>query len=112
VRKRKPVFKNPAKCYRSHVSYNQGLDRYIWVQTIPLSYGDGPRFQGGIGIFESEHPWGPWKTVYYTREWDVGPGESASIPTKWISKDGKTCHLVFSGNDYFSVRKMAIELAE
>jgi CubicO group peptidase (beta-lactamase class C family) len=112
VRKRRPVFKNPAKCYRSDVSYNPGLDRYLWVQIIPLSYGRGPRFQGGIGIFESEHPWGPWKTVYYTRRWDVGPGDSANIPTKWISKDGQTCHLVFSGDDYFSLRKMAIELAE
>ena len=66
------------------------------------------RFKGGLGIFESDNPWGPWKTVFYTREWDIGPGETSSIPTKWMSDDGKTCYLLFSGDDYFSLRKMNI----
>ncbi len=54
------------------------------------------------------YPWGPWKTVYYTRDWDIGPGESSSIPTKWMSDDGKTCYMVFSGDDYFSLRKLTL----
>ena len=67
---------------------------------------DPLRFKGGLGIFEGLTPWGPWKTVYYTLDWDIGPGETASIPVKWMSVDGKTCYLVFSGNDSFSVRKI------
>lgn len=109
VRKRQPVFVNPGKCYRSGVSYNKGLKRYLWCQIIPLSAGEelqGPRFKGGLGIFESETPWGPWKTAYYSMDWDMGPGETASIPPKWISSDGKTCYYLFSGDDCFSVRKM------
>ena len=109
IRKRKAVFTNPGKCYRSGITYNPGLRKYMWCQTIPLAVEDqGPRFIGGLGIFIASEPWGPWETLFYTRQWDVGPGESASVPTKWMSKDGKRCFLVFSGDDCFSVRKFEI----
>jgi hypothetical protein len=68
----------------------------------------GPRFQGGFGIYEAPEPWGPWRTIYFTADWDVGPGETSSLPPKWMSKDGKTVHLVFSGDDCFSVRKATL----
>ncbi len=101
------VFINPGRCYRSGISYNAGLKRYLWCQTI---YGEEDmRFKGGLGIFDGPEPWGPWKTVYYTEKWDVGPGETSSFPTKWMSSDGKTCYLVFSGNDCFSVRKAVFQ---
>lgn len=110
IRKRQSVFSNPGKCYRSGISYNQGLDKYVWTQIVPLATDpEGPRFRGGLGIFVSDQPWGPWETVLYEREWDMGPGESVSIPTKWISDDGKTFYLVFSGEDHFSVRKGTFE---
>jgi hypothetical protein len=48
--------------------------------------------------------------VYFTECWDVGPGETSSIPPKWISRDGRTAHLVFSGDDAFSVRRMRFVL--
>lgn len=111
IRKRESVFTNPGKCYRSGITYNKGLKRYLWCQTIQLSSIEKEvdvRVQGGLGIFESQNPWGPWKTVYYTRDWDIGPGESSSIPTKWMSDDGTTCYIVFSGDDYFSVRKLTV----
>ncbi|VAW23208.1 Beta-lactamase class C-like and penicillin binding proteins (PBPs) superfamily [hydrothermal vent metagenome] len=114
VRKRQPVFVNPGKCYRSGVTYNKGLNRYLWCQIIPLSSGEelqGPRFKGGLGIFESATPWGPWKTAYYTMDWDMGPGETASIPAKWMSNDGKICYYLFSGNDCLSVRKMVFNIS-
>lgn len=104
IAKRAAVFENPGKCYRSGISYNAGLKQYLWCQTI---YGkEDMRFEGGIGIFEAKDPWGPWRTVFYTQKWDVGPGETSSIPPKWITKDGRTCYLVFSGEDCFSVRKV------
>jgi CubicO group peptidase (beta-lactamase class C family) len=96
------VFTNPGRCYRSAVTYNAGLRRYLWSQTLP---GDDPRFAGGFGIFDAPEPWGPWTRAFFTERWDVGPGESSSIPTKWMSADGTTVHLVFSGNDAFSVRR-------
>jgi len=112
IRKREAVFANPGKCYRSGITYNKGLKKYLWCQTVQAGFSEdfnGVRFKGGLGIFESENPWGPWKTVFYTRDWDIGPGETSSIPPKWMSDDGKTCHLLFSGDDYFSVRKLVFK---
>ena len=43
--------------------------------------------------------------MFHPDRWDTGPGETMSIPTKWISPDGLTIHLVFSGEDCFSVRQ-------
>ena len=61
-----------------------------------------------MAIFDAPQPWGPWTTVFYTRKWDVGPGECASFPTKWMGDDGATLHLVFSGDDAFSVRRATL----
>jgi hypothetical protein len=103
------VFRDPGRCYRSSVSYNPALRRYLWVQTLPASrHPQGPRFQGGFGIYDAQEPWGPWTTVFFTEDWDVGPGETASVPTKWMSSDGWTLHFVFSGDDAFSVRKATL----
>jgi CubicO group peptidase (beta-lactamase class C family) len=104
VDERGAVFSSPGRCYRSGITYNAGLRRYLWSQSLP---GDG-RFQGGFGVYDAPEPWGPWSTVFFTERWDVGPGDTSSFPTKWISADGLTVHLVFSGDDAFSVRKATI----
>jgi len=107
IGERGAVFNHPAMCYRSGITFNKGLNRYLWCQVHPDSkHPQGPRFQGGFGIYEAPEPWGPWHTVYYTKEWDTGPGETSSFPAKWMSRDGKSCYLLFSGNDSFSVRKV------
>ena len=53
----------------------------------------------------------PDPTGFDTVAWDAGPGESASLPTKWMSAAGRTLHLVFSGNDSFSVRQVQFILS-
>lgn len=104
------VFVHRERCWRSGISYNAGLKRYLWCQILPFSKDPrGPRYQGGFGIYEAPEPWGPWYTVFYTENWDVGPGETSSLPTKWMSSDGRTCYLVFSGNDSFSVRRVEFQ---
>jgi CubicO group peptidase (beta-lactamase class C family) len=107
------VFSHPGRCYRSGVSYNAGLKRYLWVQIVPGTEGKATdtRFAGGFAVYDAPEPWGPWTTAYFTERWDVGPGDSASFPTKWMSADGKTLHLVFSGDDAFSVRKATLATA-
>jgi hypothetical protein len=104
---RAAVFTCPRGCYRSAVTYNAGLRRYLWSQTLP---GDDARFQGGFGVYDAPEPWGPWTSVYVTERWDVGPGETSSFPTRWMSPDGRTLHLVFSGDDAFSVRRARVIL--
>jgi CubicO group peptidase (beta-lactamase class C family) len=107
------VFAYPGCCFRSGITYNPGLKRYLWVQIIPGTQGRkaDTRFEGGFAVYDAPQPWGPWTTVFFTEKWDVGPGESASFPTRWMSADGKTLHLVFSGDDCFCVRKASLQIA-
>jgi hypothetical protein len=96
---------------RSGISHNAGPGRYLWWQHRAEEDVD-TRFSGGFGIYDAPEPWGPWTTVYLCREWDTGSGEMGSFPTKWMSDDGRTCYLVFSENDYFSVRREILHLSE
>lgn len=113
VAQRGAVFNHRGNCYRGGVTYNAALRRYLWCQILPHStHPEGPRFQGGFGIYDAPEPWGPWTTAFYAENWDVGPGESSSLPTKWMSKDGRTVHLVFSGDDSFSVRRATLVIDE
>jgi CubicO group peptidase (beta-lactamase class C family) len=102
IDQRGAVFTRKNGCYRSSITYNPALKRYIWCQT---GAGEQPRFEGGLFILDAPEPWGPWTTVYATERWDVGPGETSCFPTKWMSDDGAIMYLLFSGDDCFSVRK-------
>jgi len=111
ITRRGAVFTNAHCCCRSGITYNAPLRRYLWWQQLPIPSVD-TRYYGGFGIYDAPEPWGPWTTAYFSEKWDVGPGESASFPTKWMGPDGKTIYLVFSGNNNFSVRKATLTLAE
>jgi hypothetical protein len=115
LRKRGAVFTHKDGCLRSAMTYNAGLRRYLWWQQVPQPKGHkdrgDTRFEGGFGVYDAPEPWGPWTTAYFTPKWDVGPGEHGDFPSKWTSADGKTLHLVFSGEDAFSVRKATVRLA-
>jgi len=107
IDKRGAIFESPGNCYRSQMTYNARLRRYLWCQT---GGGNDTRFAGGLGIYDAPEPWGPWTTAYFTAAWDVGPGETSSLPTKWISADGRTVYLVFSGDDSFAVRRATLQV--
>lgn len=109
IAERGHVFSNPpAGVYRTQVTYNSALKRYFLNHILLGS--EHVRFQGGFGIYDAPEPWGPWATVYYTPTWDTGPGENQHFPPKWMSADGRTMYLIFSGNDIFSVRKATLKL--
>ena len=109
IARRKSAFTHPGRCGRSSLCHDAGLGRYLWVQVLP---GVQPRVRGGLGIYDAPEPWGPWTTVYFAADWDVGPGESAGLPTKWMSADGRVLHLVFSSQDSFSVRRATLIVPE
>jgi len=109
VTKRAAVFEHKGKCYRSGITFHSASKQYLWCLTLP---GDDTRFKGGFGIYAAPEPWGPWSTVYFTEQWDVGPGEPSSFPTKWFSADGRAAWLLFSGDDHFSVRRATLRLAD
>ncbi|HEY1379047.1 MAG TPA: serine hydrolase [Gemmataceae bacterium] len=97
----------PGKCYRVTVSYDAGLRRYLLCQA-----GADKRAKAGFGVFDAPEPWGPWTTVTYTPNWDVNPGETCSLPTKWMRADGTTVYLIFSGGDCLAVRKATLTTKE
>ncbi len=106
------AFEHRDACLRSAMTYNAGLKRYLWWQAIPQPAGHkdrgDTRFDGGFGIYDAPEPWGPWTTAYFTKKWDIGPGEHGDFPAKWMSRDGRMLHLVFSGDDCFTVRKASL----
>ena len=111
---RAAVFEHRDACLRSAMTWNRKLRRYLWWQHIPQPPGHkdrgDTRFDGGFGIYDAPEPWGPWTTAFFSRAWDVGPGEHGDFPAKWISSDGKSAYLVFSGDDCFSVRAARFQL--
>jgi len=107
VRDRGGILERPGLCYRCGVTYDAPIGRYL----LAMLPGGDTRHAGGLAVFEAPEPWGPWTAVFATDAWDVGPGESASFPTKWISADGRTVHMVFSGDDAFSVRRGTLTLS-
>jgi len=115
IGQRASIFDEPGRCYRSGISYNAGVGRYLWWQLkMPTDKEMTARYDGGLGVFDAPEPWGPWTTVYYkdARQWDMGSGETGSFPPKWMSEDGRTIYLAFSGNDSFSVRKATLTILE
>ncbi len=109
------VFQHRDACLRSAMTYCAPLKRYLWWQHLPQPPGvtkdrGDTRFTGGFAIYDAPEPWGPWTTAFFTPQWDVGPGEHGDFPTKWMSADGLNLHLVFSGDDAFSVRAAKVQL--
>jgi len=105
IEQRGAVFESPGNCYRSSLGYCAGAKRYLWCQT---GQGNDTRFSGGFAIYDAPEPWGPWTVAFETDQWDVGPGESMHLPTKWMSSDGREMWLVFSGDDSFSLRRATV----
>jgi len=100
IDQRRPVFTLPGRCQRSDVVYSPGIKRYLLCL--------GFNHSGGWGIFDAPEPWGPWTTAYYTDDWGLDHTHGYRPPTKWISPDGLTMWLIYSGrgqDDAFCVRK-------
>jgi hypothetical protein len=114
IRERGAVFRHRDACLRSAMTYCAPLKRYLWWEQLPQPLGASDRgdtrFTGGFAVYDAPEPWGPWTTAFFTEQWDVGPGEHGDFPAKWMSQDGRALHLVFSGDDCFSIRKATITL--
>jgi len=96
------VFQYPANCQRVDAVYDAWLRRYL----LTVGYDH----TGGWGLFDAPEPWGPWATVLH-RQWDLADTHGYRLPAKWISRDGMTLTLVFSGvkpNDAFCTRTLTL----
>ena len=118
ISKRKPIFTDPKGTQRIAMTYNAALGRYI-LTTSHLT-GKEATHTAALGIFEAPEPWGPWSTLYYDDHWSVQNEKDCRtyhhrFPPKWISADGKTMWLLYSGLDCglysFCVKKAILDVA-
>lgn len=110
--KRKAVFTDPSGTQRISLSYNAGLKRYLLTSSHQTQV-KGPH-NASLGVFDAPEPWGPWTTVYYDDHWSGNDRTyHHKFPAKWMSPDGRTLWLLFSGlgggNYAFCVRKAVLE---
>ena len=74
------------------VMYHPILNRYLFTKFHDKA--------GGWGIFDAPEPWGPWTTVAYydSGQWIDDKWKFCfSFNQKWMSADGKTMWMIFSG---------------
>lgn len=105
--------KNMTVISQGSIIYNAPLDRYIYTSWTEYTY----------EFYEAPNPWGPWKK-FLSKDYGVYPwfdykngGYSATIPSKYISTDGKTMYVqsnTFMSSPYFnnynfSLRKLKVE---
>ncbi|MEQ8789719.1 MAG: serine hydrolase [Pirellulaceae bacterium] len=107
ISKRGAVLTRKGACYRGGVTYNAPLKTYLWA----MLEGGSTERNDRLAVYAADEPWGPWREIFHTDQWDVDPGETASFSPKWISADGRTVHLVFSGDDHFCIRAATLRLA-
>lgn len=107
IEQRGAVFTYPGNCQRVDAVYNPGIGRYLLAL--------GHDHDGGWGIYDAAEPWGPWTTAFHTPYWGLGGTHGYRLPGKWISPDGRTMHLVFSGREHngalydsFCVRELTL----
>lgn len=105
------MYTDPGRCANVDVVYVPGIGRYLMTVNA--------NSHGAWGIYDAPEPWGPWTTVFQTDQWDAGDTYSYVFPSKWISDDGRTLYLVFSGRmhegvqyDAFALRRAELTLVE
>ncbi len=98
-----PVFHDPAGTgWNLSAIYLPDIRRYLLITEHQRS------FRGNMGIFESENPWGPWKTVAYFTDWATQTGAPAgagghqtfywNLSARWSGKSGPgDITLLYSG---------------
>jgi hypothetical protein len=100
-----PVFTDVSGAFGENAVFDPALGRYLLTVGHNASGRPAGASPGQLGVFESVHPWGPWRTIYYADDWGHFPASAQgdflglSFPAKWISHDGRRLWGVFSGPD-------------
>jgi hypothetical protein len=112
----RPVFHNAAGIsWGSTCVFHPATRRYL------LAVGTHEQ-EGDWGLYESLHPWGPWRTVAYGKDlpdWTSSPEKKLTgsglrpayvhtFPAKWISPDGRILWCVFDRGDNFNVARCTL----
>lgn len=118
------IFDYPGMCGENHISYNQGIGRYIMGNygftdekgiPRPNHQGKWPESaeRSQLILYEAEHLWGPWKIFYRDDDWGRFGDYQPNFPVKWMYNGGKTMFMVSSGtyDDYnFTVQRLDLTI--
>jgi hypothetical protein len=115
IHARKPAFTDPKGVQRIAITYHRALKRYLLTTSHKLDPKAEVTHTGALGVFDAPEPWGPWTTVYYDDYWS---GKDRTyhhkFPTKWMSADGQTLWLLYSGlgagNYAFCMKKATLQI--
>ncbi len=115
ISRRRALFTDPRGTQRVAMTYNAPLNRYIMVTSHFPPGCTLETHTGALGVFDAPEPWGPWTTVYYDPQWSNNfRTYHHRFPPKWISADGKTMWLLYSGLDGglydFCLKKATLEI--
>ncbi len=116
IQRRKPIFTDPNGTQRIAITYNAGLKRYI-LTTSHRPPGSKATHTAALGVFDAPEPWGPWTTVSYQTDWSgTNRTYHHKFPTKWMSSDGRSMWLLYSGLDggyyTFCLKKAILETSK
>ena len=83
---RKPVLSDPGRVNRPHASHLGGC----WTMAVTMPPASGTRGGGGLAVYTSAHPYGPWNRRYYATGVDLGESAqfSALLPGRCSRPDG------------------------
>lgn len=95
-----PIFTDPNGTQRVSMTYNAPLNRYLLVTSHYPPGCEMDTHSAALGIFDAPEPWGPWTTVEYDARWSANLRTyHHRIPPKWISENGTSFWLLYSGLD-------------
>ncbi|MCL4402346.1 MAG: DUF4185 domain-containing protein [Acidobacteria bacterium] len=109
--RRRPVFTDPKGTQRVAITYNAARKRYFLTTSHRTA---DETHTPALGVFDAPEPWGPWTTVYYDDHWSgTFRTYHHKFPTRWMSRDGGTMWLLYSGLDgglyAFCLKKATLE---
>jgi len=116
LEQRQPVFTDPHGTQRVSITYDAGLKRYL-LTTSHRPPGSQATHTPALGVFDAPEPWGPWTTVFYSSDWSgTARTYHHKFPTKWMSRDGRSLWLLYSGLDQglytFCLKHATLEVAQ
>ena len=96
------TFRAPGRTGVAGVHYLAGLDRYITPQWYYPSLNETPSSavwkHSRFDLYEGPAPWGPW-TLFHTQDFEPQGFYNPTIPSKFISQDGRG-FWIFAAGDF------------
>ena len=113
------ILRAPGCCGEAGVQYLPGLDVYVLPQWHYPTLNDTPQAEGWdhtrFELYQARAPWGPWH-LFHTQDFKPEGYYNPSIPSKFVSADGKSFWIIVAGNfnasprPYYTINMLPVKL--